>query len=165
MALYHNRDKFITLEIKQIWSKRHCRIKKKYWSCHYFCSSLFTVAERCFLECGHFMRSSVFLRCTQDQFQGAGCKLAFAAETQFVGFGKEAGNYRSETQLDSWPCLFHIRAKQSSIQCCVYQMGAPQAQTCCPPSGRGQRGVWEPISLWELKSPWSVAMHGKSHTI
>lgn len=49
------------------------------------------------------------------EFQGPGCKLAFVAETQCVGFGKEAGRYRSGTQVDSGPGLFPIRVRQSSF--------------------------------------------------
>lgn len=49
------------------------------------------------------------------EFQGPGCPLAFAAGTQFVGFRKEAGRYRSGTRVDSGPGLFPIRARQSSF--------------------------------------------------
>lgn len=48
------------------------------------------------------------------EFQGPGCKLAFVAEIQCVGFRKEAGRYRSGTRVDSGLDIFPIRVKQSS---------------------------------------------------
>lgn len=50
----------------------------------------------------HYEKPSISKMYT-GQFQGPGLKRAFVAETQCVGFEKEAGHYRSGAQLDSWP--------------------------------------------------------------
>lgn len=167
MALYHNRDRFMTLEIKQILSQKALQNKERILALpsFWFFSTPF-VSEWCFTTGRHFMRSSIFLRCARKQFRELGFKFAFVAETQFVGFGKQAGHYRSRTQLDSKPCLFPIRVRQSSIQfSTMYSTGVHRRRSTVGSVERARKAVWEPISSTELKSPWRDAIHGKLDTI
>lgn len=131
MALYPNRDRVIILEIKQIWlkKKKHCRIKS-HRAC-IICPSLLPLSlNDAFQKAGIYEKLNISKMHTE--FQGPGCPLAFAAETQFVGFRKEAGRYRSGTRVDSGPGLFPIRARQSSFNVVLangWTMGAAPRRT------------------------------------
>lgn len=96
MALYHHRDRFITLNMERIWPETALLQKRKNLKASIMFSLFYSLCLLMMLFRVHALNEMLSISKMDAEFQGPGCTFAIGDETQEVGYRNGAGHYSNQ---------------------------------------------------------------------